>query len=548
MKVVLTSLNAKYIHTNLALRWLYVARDTNFDVEIQEYTIRDDIQTVANKIVESKPDIIGLSIYIWNQEESQELVKYINKLDSSIRIIIGGPEVTFEYEDWLNLPIEGICRGEGEVSFWQACRKELEIEGFVSKTYKSKIPFAKVDLNWLETLECPYFLEMDKNNQKNRYLYFETSRGCPYRCSYCLSSLDNQVRLFSEDYVIKQLKRLETIECKQVKFLDRTFNVKPDRALKIAQLIEKMNVNFSFQFEVVLDTMIEEMLTFFENSNKERFRFEVGVQSFNQITLKAVNRHQDLDKLTKNIKRLSSAGCIMHVDLIGGLPYEDLNSFRESYSKLFACGASEIQVGILKLLKGTVLRKEASNYEFDYSDESPYTIRKTQWLSNEDLNIIEDVYQATEKLYNNGRIRFTLDMCFKWGYPIFDVMAKVGNKIRQFKEQPQIRDYFIMLEEVLSTYSYNEIDIIHALLNTDYYMIFKQTPKPLFSDEINRDVVKSLFKKWIQDSYFNEQTLYNYGKIRLGFNCNQIMYQVLIYDSHQNYPSRSWFNLEGEKQ
>lgn len=548
MKVILTTLNAKFIHTSLALRWLYVARDAAFDTEIQEYTIRDNLDEVALKLVESKPDIIGLSIYIWNQEESKELVRKIAKLNASIRILIGGPEVSYEYSDWLSLPIEGVLRGEGEISFWKACRQEEEIEGFVSTSVQSEIAYAKVDLRWLETLESPYFLAFDLENQKNRYLYIETSRGCPYRCSYCLSSLDNQVRLYSEEYIMNILKQLEGKSCKQVKFLDRTFNVKPERALKIAKCIEQLDVDFSFQFEVVLDTMNEAMLSFFEHANKERFRFEVGVQSFNQHTLNSVHRVQDLDKLVANIKRLSLAGCILHVDLIGGLPHEDLNSFKDSYTRLFACGATEIQVGILKLLKGTTLRNQASNYGFVYEEGSPYTILETSWLSSEEINVIENVYQATEKCYNNGRIRGTLDTCFQMGYPIFEVMSLLGLKMKEFDGQVQIRDYFLMAFDVLSTMKLSDPLIIKALLNTDYYMNFRQNPKPLFNDEISGEKKKELYKLWINRQYFDEQILYNYGKIRLGFYKNQIMIQTLIYDAKQNYPKRYWFSLEGEKQ
>lgn len=547
MKVLLTTLNAKYIHTNLALRWLYVARDTSFETQIKEYTIRDDLMDVASQINAINPDVVGLSIYIWNQEESKELVKLLHHFKPSLRIIIGGPEVSFEYNDWLDYPIEGVLRGEGEKTFWQAVRGEKEIDGYVTKTYCSNNPYAKVDLNWLETLESPYFLKMDEVERKNRYLYLETSRGCPYRCSYCLSSLDNQVRLFSEDYVLQQIKKCELIECKQVKFLDRTFNVKPERALRIAQCIEQLDVDFSFQFEVVLDTMSEDLLTFFEKSNKERFRFEVGVQSFNEETLKAVNRSQNLDTLSMNISRLSQAGCILHVDLIGGLPFEDIHSFGQSYTKLFACGASEIQVGILKLLKGTSLRNSAVLYGFSYEESSPYTIQSTQWLSQKDVCTIEDVYHATEKLYNNGRLRFALESCFNKGYPIFEVMSQVGLLMRSFKGQPQVFDYFMMVYEVLSEFKIVSDDVLRALCNTDYMMNFKQTPKPLFKDEIPKEMIKKLMKQWVETGVFKEQELYKYGKIKLGYHDDQIMIQVLIYTNHQDFPKRFWFNLEGER-
>lgn len=546
MKVLLTTLNAKYIHTNLALRWLYVARDASWDTQIKEFTIRDNLMDVASKIIEMNPDVVGLSIYIWNQEESKELVKLLHNFNPALRILIGGPEVSFEYKDWLDLPIEGILRGEAEKTFWQAVRGEKSIDGYVTKTACSEIPYAKVDLSWLETLESPYFLEIDKEDRKNRYLYFETSRGCPYRCSYCLSSLDNQVRLFSEDYVLQQIKQLEQIQCKQVKFLDRTFNVKPERAHRIAQCIAKCDVSFSFQFEVVLDTMSEELLDFFEHCNNERFRFEVGVQSFNEETLKAVNRSQNLDVLSSNITRLSKAGCILHVDLIGGLPFEDIHSFGDSYTKLFACGASEIQVGILKLLKGTSLRNQADLYGFSYEAVSPYTIKSTKWLTRDEVCIIENVYHATEKLYNNGRLRFTLETYFNAGVPIFEVMSQVGQRMRDFKGQPQVWDYFMMVYDVLSLFKIMDDHVLKALLNTDYMMNFKQTPKPLFKDELSSEQIKKLMKQWINDNVFSEQELYKYGKIKLGFHEDQLMIQVLIYSNRQDFPKRTWFTLEGE--
>lgn len=543
MKVLLTTLNAKYIHTNLALRWLYVARDPKFDVLIKEFTIRDYLEDIVLQINEIKPDIIGLSIYIWNNEESKRLVLLIKELLPNVRIIIGGPEVSYEVDDWLDYPIECILQGEGEKIFWQACRNETNIDGYVSSKYQSDTKYAKVEIDWLETLESPYFLEMDNEQRKNRYLYIETSRGCPYQCSYCLSSLDRKVRMFSNEYIIKQLKMLELYDCKQVKFLDRTFNVHPQRALLIAQTIEQLNVNFSFQFEIVADTLNEELLEFFENSNKDRYRFEVGVQSFNKKTLDAVSRYQDLDKLITNIKRLHQAGCLLHVDLIGGLPYEDLSSFKESFTKLYSCHSGEIQVGLLKLLKGTRLKNQSDEFGFMFEENAPYTIMQTKWLSQNDVMIIQDVYHAVEKLYNNQKASETLDYCFDKGYPIFDIFASVGAKIRANKSQIQVDSLFMFLYESLSEYKILKDNILKALINNDYYMHFKQVPKNLFLDDLDKATIRSLSKQWVQHSMFDEYELYNYGKIKYGLHNNKIAYQVLFYNSQHTKPKRVWVEI-----
>ena len=321
MKVVLTTLNAKYIHKNLALRWLYVSRIPEAEVELMEFVIKDDLERISDQIASRQPEVIGISVYIWNADLTRKWIAILKRKLPHVRILIGGPEVSYQCEDWLDTGIEAVLRGEGEKTFWQAVRREADIDGLVSRSYVSPVAYARVDLNWLETLESPYWLAMDEEAMAHRYLYLETSRGCPYHCAYCLSSADNRVRMFSEAYVLRQLAPLAERTVKQVKFLDRTYNVMPERALRIARFIETLPPSINFQFEVVADTISEAMLDFFEQeADPARYRFEIGVQSLNSKTLEAVDRRQDNQRLLEVTSRLLKRGYICHLDLIAGLP------------------------------------------------------------------------------------------------------------------------------------------------------------------------------------------------------------------------------------
>ena len=248
MRVALIALNASYIHPNLALRYLFVAAPKDIEVKIFEYTIKDDLFKIEAEIRSFKADYIGLSVYIWNVSQMMELITRL----SDHKIILGGPEVSYEFEKWLEMPIYGLIAGEGEKSFWEAVLNKEEVAGFYTRDKKPKIPFARVDLEYLESLKSPYFLDIDKDKRASRYLYFETGRGCPFKCNYCLASKDRSLRYFSLDYVKRELKKLEGVKVKQVKFLDRTFNAHKQRALELARFINDLDVDCSFQFEVVL--------------------------------------------------------------------------------------------------------------------------------------------------------------------------------------------------------------------------------------------------------------------------------------------------------
>lgn len=383
-KTLLTTCNAKYIHKNLALRWIYTTCPNKEDVILKEYTIKDDSHRIIEDILSMQVEVVCFSCYIWNIEKTKEIIKELKKRQNDIHIFVGGPEVSFSSFELLEEGVDAICIGEGEESVWEYIQmletKPREIRGIYTKQFPNK-EYRKVDLAWLETFEDPYFLSMDTNDMGKRYLYLETSRGCPYGCTYCLSSTDRSVRMFSEDYVIKLLEQISKSDVKQVKFLDRTFNSNPQRALRIARYINEHCKNQIFQFEIVAETLSEDLLQFFcEEADVSRFRFEVGVQSFKEKTLASVGRIQNNARLVEVLHRLKQAGCILHVDLIAGLPYEGMQSFEQSFNTLFSLQAGEVQLGILKLLKGTKLRSQQEEFSFDYHEHAPYDVVSTAWL------------------------------------------------------------------------------------------------------------------------------------------------------------------------
>lgn len=521
MKVLLMTFNSSYIHPNLALRWLYVSRDKSHETFICEYTIKDNLDKVIKEIDDLDVDVIGMSVYIWNAEITREFIRKINS-DNRYRIILGGPEVTYECDEWLDENIEGIIKGEGEISFWDAVNHKSNIDGFYSKEYKSEVAYARVDIDYLESLESPYYLSFDDNNRHNRYMYLETSRGCPYRCSYCLSSLDNHVRNFSLEYVYRQLDMLKTHPVKQVKFLDRTFNSHPKRALDIARYINELDVDVSFQFEVALEFFSKDLLDFFVNAKKDRFRFEVGVQTFNQKTLQAINRVQDEKRLSDNISLFARNGLIMHTDLIAGLPYEGYDSFKESFYKLFRLHSDEIQMGILKLLKGTVMKREALQNGTIANNYPPYEVISTRWLSKGEMDRIKGVAKVLDKTYNNSRMRYTFDTLYEMGFDIFEIMADYQKRLSTINKI-QISDYFVELDKIMD--DEYQTDIKGILLN-DYYRLFNERPKPIFKrpDETIR---KELYKKLIEQGY-DEHMLNQYSLLDYGYE-NGLIYQLIIY-------------------
>ncbi len=546
MNILLTTLNAKYIHKNLALRWLYVSAAKNANVTIKEYTIKHDTNAIVDELVEDASDVIAFSIYIWNIEQSLAIIKQV-KQRCNKHIIVGGPEVSFESYHLLGEGVDAISLGEGEIAFWQYIEMLesgncYEVPSMYTKQFPNTT-YAKVPLSYHESLQSPYFLAIDEAEMANRYFYFETSRGCPYQCEYCLSSTDTKVRMFSEEYVFAQLEQIAKSDVRIVKLLDRTFNVMPERALRIARYMNEHCTKQIFQFEIVAETLSEQLLTFFcEEADKKRFRFEIGVQSFHEKTLQAVGRIQNNARLCEVITRLRQAGVVMHVDLIAGLPYEGFDLFAHSFNSLYALHADEIQLGILKLLKGTNLKKKKDWYGFEYNENPPYDIEKTNWLSKEELESIHDCAHAVEKFYNSNRCRYTIDEILAHGYATdaFSLFLKLGALLKQVPRPYQPHQLFALIKQVCSDHE----EIVDGLINYDYYRIFKQKPKMFLRNKVSQSKRKEIMAMFVQRNIIEEEQLYHYGHVDTIYYKQQLGYQLVLYNNLQQYPKRYFIKEE----
>lgn len=547
MNILLTTLNAKYIHKNLALRWLYVAAPSSVHVTIKEYTIKHDVETIVNELAEDTSEVIAFSVYIWNIKETLDIIKAL-KQRTHKHIIVGGAEVSFESFHLVDEGVDAISLGEGEVSFWQYIemlehKEAYEVEGIYTKQFPNQV-YAKTSIAYNESLTSPYFLPFDQAEMGNRYFYFETSRGCPYHCEYCLSSTDTKVRMFSEDYIFAQLEQISKSDIRIVKLLDRTFNVMPQRALRIARYMNEHCTKQIFQFEIVAETLSEELLRFFcEEADKKRFRFEIGVQSFHDKTLQAVGRIQNNERLCEVITRLQKAGVVMHVDLIAGLPFEGMELFAQSFNALYDLHADEIQLGILKLLKGTSLKKKKDLYGFQYNALPPYDIEATNWLNQEELNAIHQCAHAVEKFYNSNRCRYTIDHILEMGLysDAFSLFMALGSLLEQVKRPYQPHQLFALIKEVCK----HEEEIIDGLINYDYYRIFKQKPKMFLRNKINSEKRKALMAIVIQYAHEEAETLHRYGHIDTIYYKERLGYQFVLYQKTQDYPTRYFIETEG---
>lgn len=547
MKILLSTLNAKYIHKNLALRWLYVARNQAYDTKIKEFTIKDDLEKIKENLLLEKADVICFSCYIWNIKPTLDLIQRLKQSQPELIILVGGPEVSFESEGMLHQGVDAISIGEGELSLWEyidsvANNHPHEINGICTLAYPNHI-YAYSDLLLNEKWEDPYFLDFDLADLDKRYFYFETSRGCPYGCEYCLSSTDQKVRLFSEDYIFKILEKIKNSSIKQVKFLDRTFNVKPERALRIARYINEHCTNQIFQFEIVAETLSEDLLDFFVNeADKKRFRFEVGVQSFNSNTLKAVGRIQNNERLKSVITRLRDAEVVMHVDLIAGLPYEGVDSFRNSFNELFALGASELQLGILKLLKGTAMKRKSGLYGFVYDESPPYEIQKTTWLSEGELMQINACALAVEKYWNSGKCRRSLSLCLELGIrsSAFDFFMDLGGKLMRYERRYHDHDLFQVLKECLE----GDALLIDSIVMSDYMALAKQKPKRLGLSQVSENERKFVFQMMMDAKVMNQNQFHHYALVEYAYE-ETCGFQVVLYNANQTLPKRWFVDREG---
>ena len=511
MKVLLTTLNAKYIHTSLALRWLYVANKDKFDISFKEYVIKEDVNTIVDDLLLQKPDVVGISVYIWNVEKVKLLIDLIKEKSPQTIIIIGGPEVTYEPDYFIeNWDVDYLISGEGEFVLGElltaiSTNREPVIDGISKKGSVSRI-VAKADLEKLASLPSPYQLEEDKENMKNRLLYFETSRGCPYQCQYCLSSLEKGVRYFPRHHIVDNLSYFIGSNAKQIKFLDRTFNLNKEHTRFVFDfLIDNYRPGLSCQFEIYADLLTDESINYLNKNLPENyFRFEIGIQSTYEPTNIAVKRKQNFELLAGNVQKLMDGGKIdLHLDLIAGLPCETYERFVKSFNDVFRLKAKELQLGFLKLLRGTFLRRNADKYGYKYSTLAPYEIESNDDITHEELERIHDAEHALEKYWNSGKFSRTMqvltDTYYKDRYfELFDEIGQYYNLHNLPHHGYRLEDIFLFLHNFLLS---RGIDLFTEL-RTDYYCNFKIRPHGFWDDKIEKRERKQLLYQIGNDKPF----------------------------------------------
>jgi anaerobic magnesium-protoporphyrin IX monomethyl ester cyclase len=506
MKTLLVTLNAKFIHTSLALRYLRAYTLPEHQTVLLEYSINEPIDKIAQGLLEQQPDVIALSCYIWNIEQTLELIRLLHQLMPELTIIVGGPEVSYELEDWLEREpaIDFIVYGEGEQSlkelldYIQGTRELRDLKGVAYRLNEAIVIAESQKLLQLDTIPSPYQHE-DLSKLKNRVVYFEASRGCPFACSYCLSSLDNRVRFFSIERVKADLTLLLEAGIRLIKFVDRTFNIKQDYAMEIFEfLVDYHNEHSSetvFQFEITADLLSDELINYLnENVPKGLFRFEIGVQSTNEQTNRLINRKQDWERLNKNVHRLQTAGTIeLHLDLIAGLPEEDYASFCNSFNQVFALGATELQLGFLKVLRGTQIWLEQELYGYQFDKNPPYEVLDNNVLSVDDIAAIKLVEQMLNRYWNTGYLRTTIkyltDQKLSGCLTPFDFFLQLGQYWQSQGYSPidyQLEDLYSRLyqflaqkQEVGNSGDLDDIDLlfVYDLMKYEFFTRFKHKPR-----------------------------------------------------------------------
>lgn len=416
MQVVLSAINSKYIHTGLGLRYVgEYAKAQGHEVTLIEETINTPILAVLEKIMAVPAQVYGFSVHIWNKQFVFKLIRMLRKLRPQAAIVIGGPEVAFDAEKiFAELPqADYIVQGEGELVFSELL--EYLAGGGSVPQHIAYREGEQVNLNGgitviddMSLLPFPY-PDLERMLAEHKIVYYECTRGCPFNCAYCLSGISRSVRKRPLELVLRDLDRFIAAGVPLVKFVDRTYNLDEKYFLPMMEHLAQADTNATFHFEIKADILSEQVMDFLATVPKGRFQLEIGIQSTHQPTLKAINRQDNWEKLSANVKRLLSFGNMhIHVDLIAGLPYEDLPTFAQSFDDVYGLGADMLQLGFLKVLPGTQMRRETEQHDLRYMDEPPYEILATKYMPYEDMLYLKHLDNILDQTANSGGFKYTL--------------------------------------------------------------------------------------------------------------------------------------------
>lgn len=510
MNIIVSSLNAKYIHMNLAIRYLKAYAEPEFQVQMAEYTIKDPAMNIVTDLFRKKPDIIGFSCYIWNITETIKVAKILKKIKPETIIVFGGPEVSYDTKEWLEkIPeIDFIIVGEGEETFKQFLREahgnqEWEnVSGLAFRKDGAVIVNPQRNKIDLRMMPSPFRFEEDVPHLSKRIVYIETSRGCPFNCQFCLSSIEVGVRYFDREKIKEDIRYLMKNGAKTIKFVDRTFNISRKYAMDMFQfLIDEHVPGVVFQFEITGDIMRPEVIQFLnDNAPKGLFRFEIGVQSTNDFTNELVKRKQNFAKLSRTVTMIKQGGKIdQHLDLIAGLPEEDYNSFRKTFNDVFALRPEELQLGFLKMLRGTGLRIGAKHFGYVYMDEPPYEILSNNVLSFEDILKIKQVEDVLEKFWNDHRmdttVEYLVEEVFETPFDFFQEFGAYWDERGWARIGHQLEDLFRRLFSFIQERKREHLPTVEGFLKYDYLRNQKQKPrKPRWDEKLKKQEQSAIYQ------------------------------------------------------
>ena len=437
MKILLAACNAKYIHSNLAVYDLQAyASDYADHIVLKEYTINQQKDDIMRDIYLEHPDVVCVSCYIWNLSFVKELMADLIKILPGADFWAGGPEVSYDAEKFLteNSEFKGVMVGEGEETFKELAGYYVEknpqnLKDMTGICYRDKDQIIHNGWRQIMDLSSIPFIYKDLSEFKNRIIYYESSRGCPFSCSYCLSSIDKKLRFRDTETVKKELQFFIDNKVPQVKFVDRTFNCKHDHAMAIWKYInEHDNGVTNFHFEISADLLREEELQEMSTMRPGLIQLEIGVQSTNPDTIKAIHRTMDFEKLKGIVDRIHSFGNIhQHLDLIAGLPYEDYDSFRHSFNDVYALKPQQLQLGFLKVLKGSHVMEMCREYGIVYKTQEPYEVLSTKWLDYDHVLKLKTVENMVEVYYNSGQFQNTLEYLENFFQDAFSIYERLGS-------------------------------------------------------------------------------------------------------------------------
>ena len=437
MKILLVACNAKYIHSNLAVYDLQAyASDYADHIVLKEYTINQQKDDIMRDIYLEHPDVVCVSCYIWNLSFVKELMADLIKILPGADFWAGGPEVSYDAEKFLteNSEFKGVMVGEGEETFKELAgyyveKNPQDLKDMTGICYRDGDQIIHNGWRQIMDLSSIPFIYKDLSEFKNRIIYYESSRGCPFSCSYCLSSIDKKLRFRDTETVKKELQFFIDNKVPQVKFVDRTFNCKHDHAMAIWKYInEHDNGVTNFHFEISADLLREEELQEMSTMRPGLIQLEIGVQSTNPDTIKAIHRTMDFEKLKGIVDRIHSFGNIhQHLDLIAGLPYEDYDSFRHSFNDVYALKPQQLQLGFLKVLKGSHMMEMCREYGIVYKTQEPYEVLSTKWLDYDHILKLKTVENMVEVYYNSGQFQNTLEYLEKFFPDAFSIYERLGS-------------------------------------------------------------------------------------------------------------------------